>query len=460
MISPQNSATMWGVSELSAGVYLINYLITIAQIYTCGMFSRIFLAKRVMPEYKRFIAIICYSVPLVFLNSFSGILFPLQVSLAVNFISAIALTFLSALAFCLAPIKHLVFAAVGFTAVWAGSESISGLIISVLTGRASASFTNNSVLYFVSQAIGALATFFVSVIVRTIFNRLKYKKEIRPAFSNMGILLLLFVSILIGYYIMYFSIREDEISFITYFGIIIFICLISIDVIILFGTENDRNKAAILSMEKEQALTKALLDEQDAHLKEVQRQTHDYKNKLIVIQDMMSLPGAQSRAAAEKAVADALSSLENPSEFSHITSPALNAVMVRAKHECQQNLIRFNHDIQYSDFSFMGFDDFSTIFTNILDNAIYACKNVQPVSKRYLEISIIRRASLIIINVENSKNNSVVAKNGTIQSSKAGGQHGFGLQNVKSAVTCYGGSFSAEYKSDFFAAHIVIPLIT
>ena len=108
------------------------------------------------------------------------------------------------------------------------------------------------------------------------------------------------------------------------------------------------------------------------------------------------------------------------------------------------------------DLSFMKEMDITTIFANLLDNAIEAaCEAREPWTK--LKADNVR--DFIVISVENSMKNSPALNESRLNSSKEGHQ-GYGLENVKRALEKYNGHLRIETGGNTFKVSLFIPVQT
>ena len=127
-------------------------------------------------------------------------------------------------------------------------------------------------------------------------------------------------------------------------------------------------------------------------------------------------------------------------------------VILRDKIEmAQSDNIHIEDDINMDGIKMFDPFDISTIFGNLLDNAIEACKLVQEIERRVINISARRKNQLLIILVKNPKPEDRERK------MRKKGVHGYGLRNVNDVVKKYGGEINIEEKESQFVVSIIIP---
>lgn len=115
--------------------------------------------------------------------------------------------------------------------------------------------------------------------------------------------------------------------------------------------------------------------------------------------------------------------------------------------------ICFKIDISDVDISFIKPIDITTLFGNLIDNAMTACKEGDE--NRYIGITIKEHNDMISVRVENSIVNMVHIKNGMIDIPKEENPC-IGLLNIQKCVNAYMGSIIYKYSGKFLICDIVL----
>lgn len=135
----------------------------------------------------------------------------------------------------------------------------------------------------------------------------------------------------------------------------------------------------------------------------------------------------------------------------------LDIILNEKSIECKKNHIDFSCNINFKQCEFIHMIDVSSIFANILDNAIEAC--VQVENNRYIKLRGTIVKSYYVIKCENNKINKIKIKNDKILTSKNNVfLHGIGLQSVKSSLKKYDGELKVIDEKIRFIIKICIPL--
>lgn len=132
----------------------------------------------------------------------------------------------------------------------------------------------------------------------------------------------------------------------------------------------------------------------------------------------------------------------------------LDIILRDKRTKAEQSGIYFEDDIDFQRGGFVEAVDISTIFGNLLDNAIEACELIDENGKRFIQVTAKQKNSLLVISVKNSISDIPVdkdRKNKKIIS-------GYGLLNVENAVHKYEGEISAVKEEEVFNVNIVLPI--
>lgn len=138
----------------------------------------------------------------------------------------------------------------------------------------------------------------------------------------------------------------------------------------------------------------------------------------------------------------------------------LDVILSEKSKLCNIKNIEFFCDLDFSKCDFLHMMDVSSIFSNLLDNAIEACDKIENGgNKKYINIRGTIVKSYYIIKCENSKTNKVIIKNNKIISSKKDKYfHGIGIESIKSSLKKYDGEMEIENEENKFINIIYIPL--
>ncbi|XBX06028.1 GHKL domain-containing protein [Enterocloster clostridioformis] len=106
----------------------------------------------------------------------------------------------------------------------------------------------------------------------------------------------------------------------------------------------------------------------------------------------------------------------------------------------------------------MSDTDISSLFGNLLDNAIEATLHLPNANERYIEITVERVDQMFRIIVENSCDGIYNFDGDALKSRKTELGHGLGLARIIQIVEHAGGFYRLKPKKTYFEIMIVIPI--
>lgn len=137
----------------------------------------------------------------------------------------------------------------------------------------------------------------------------------------------------------------------------------------------------------------------------------------------------------------------------------LNAVLYRYQRQCQEENIDFLADIRSKTMTFLADYDLTSLFGNLLDNALEAARGAPHA---YIEISTCQKenAPFVVITMVNSCLSDPFSKtSGRLISLKSDpGNHGFGIKSIQKIVNRYGGDMQMYYQDETHTFHTVLTL--
>ncbi len=137
----------------------------------------------------------------------------------------------------------------------------------------------------------------------------------------------------------------------------------------------------------------------------------------------------------------------------------LNAIISRYKSQCIEKNISLTTDIRSGAVSFLSDREITSLFCNLLDNAIEASEGIE---KAYVDLSIYKKdnSPLIVISVINSCNADPFSGLGHIPSTTKQNKkkHGFGLKSIQKVLYTHHGDNKMYYDERTHTFHTIITL--
>jgi len=134
----------------------------------------------------------------------------------------------------------------------------------------------------------------------------------------------------------------------------------------------------------------------------------------------------------------------------------LNSILCRYMQQCADSHITFHADIRNGTTDFIADNDLTSLFCNLLDNAI-AAAGIIPDS--FIEINTGKRekTSFVVITVINSCRKNPFPRNDRQLTAGKNG-HGFGLKSIRKVISKYHGNLQMYYNDDTLTFHTIITL--
>lgn len=135
----------------------------------------------------------------------------------------------------------------------------------------------------------------------------------------------------------------------------------------------------------------------------------------------------------------------------------LNTILCRYQRQCKENQILFHTDIRHGTIDFIADSDLTSLFCNLLDNAVEAaCRNPEA----FIEINSSKRSNapwIVISVINSSRQDPFLNSNGMLISNKPNKRkHGFGLKSIRKTVSKYHGEIKMYFHKDTMTFHTII----
>ena len=172
---------------------------------------------------------------------------------------------------------------------------------------------------------------------------------------------------------------------------------------------------------------------------------HDMKNHLLLLEEEWGEKNSTGIENLRKEMAQYENYYRTGNKF-------VDIILKDKLTKAAEYSINIEDNIELIEIDFIEPLDLSTVFGNLLDNAIEACRSIEEPKKRQIFISSKQENNILVISI---KNNKVNANSKNIPKKVI---HGYGLANVTAAVHKYGGGIDIIEEKQEFAVNIVIPI--
>ncbi|WP_407272832.1 GHKL domain-containing protein [Radiobacillus sp. PE A8.2] len=137
----------------------------------------------------------------------------------------------------------------------------------------------------------------------------------------------------------------------------------------------------------------------------------------------------------------------------------LDTVLMGKQLYCQDINVTLTVVAEGTALDFMDPVDISTLFGNILDNAIESVKKIQDTDKRLIHLTVSQQKNFLRVSAENCYEGNLTFNNGLpVTTKKNKDFHGYGLKSIQQTVKKYQGSMTIKAEDEWFELRILIPL--
>lgn len=322
-------------------------------------------------------------------------------------------------------------------------------VLGIVLGIATSELIDNKVLWIA----GALSSKFLLLLI-SYFIRMRYKSEAFALRTSYWVLLVVvFAPAITTAFVLFRLMYNVGEPFV--FNVALFTCigLIASAFASMYLYEHISKQS---EYENREERYKEQIKSQTKHLDDIlvmQNQIkafrHDIKNHWIAIR------GYFQRNDCDGGIKyiDEMSCKFTSEESIDTGNIALDAIISTKKALAEEKNIKFESIVQIPAKISVDAIDICIIFGNSLDNAIEACENIKTDDK-HIKLSVIYEENAIICKISNTVNKGRRVLMKTTKADKE--NHGFGMENIKQALSKYSHVMKAEQENDEFVLSFVI----
>lgn len=263
--------------------------------------------------------------------------------------------------------------------------------------------------------------------------------------------LVLFICSNVGYMIVSVCIYADAVSVNEKrYNILFLVCCLTIFLALVVNLISLKYYLKMENKDRDQEMTIYKLQVETRYYEEKMKEEeriksiyHDMKNHILLMES--------EREEKQEWISDIKKKIMKYEDFYRTGNRFLDIILRDKIEMAQSDNINIEDDINMEGIKILDPFDISTIFGNLIDNAMEACKLVKDMEMRVINISARKKNQLLIIHVTNPEPED----RGRVMRKKR--IHGYGLKNVNDVVKKYGGEISIEEKESQFVVSIIIP---
>jgi two-component system, LytTR family, sensor histidine kinase AgrC len=340
-----------------------------------------------------------------------------------------------------------------FIISYVACDTIISCLLSVITGSIPL-YSNNSILFLFNVIVVLTFTVIMSKFLIILFKR----QEITYAYKKKYIFLAILPMLNIITICAIFILPTYKIDQATTYDIIMLMSLFSgvlnLAVIYFFDnlSKSYQLENSIILMQQRMDMQYSYYQKLDMEYSNSQKIMHDIKNHIKVLERLYK--SDQYAEGLEYAIKiDDI--VEQSAMKFKCNNQILNIIVNEKMRICELKNIDFIYSVENLDIGFIEDIDATTIFANLLDNAIEACEKVTNDVKQ-IELRLYQFNNMIIINIINSIENMPTKSEEKFISNKKG-HKAIGLSNVEASIKKYDGDLNIEISQGKFSVSIMFP---
>ena len=277
-----------------------------------------------------------------------------------------------------------------------------------------------------------------------------WKKNLSGTKKQYGLYLIMFIYSMVNFLIVtVIAAGENPVVLMIIMGCTVFANMYFLH-FIKYSDERNYYKLQVEMMQQQEKLQYENYEMQREKYKLAVSILHDIDKHMKVIEELYQSDVREEAINYSMQIKEMLKPLL---PFQYITNPVLDCLISDKKRMAEKYNINFKIDISDVDINFVKPVDITTLFGNLIDNAMAACK--EDVECRYIGITIKEHNDMISIRVENSIVNMIPIKNGIIDAAK-GEKPCIGLLNIQKCVNAYMGSIIYKCSDKLLICDIVL----
>ena len=182
----------------------------------------------------------------------------------------------------------------------------------------------------------------------------------------------------------------------------------------------------------------------------INRKCHDLKHQISVLRKMDKSQSDEFYNELEKTIMVY-------GDIAKTGNEALDITLTEKCLLCDANKIKFSYIVDGKSLSVMQPVDISSMFGNILDNAIECAKGEEE-GKRIIKLNVAPSRGYLKIHCENYCSHEVVFNENLPVTDKSSDYHGYGVKSIRYLAEKYGGSLVMEQYDGIFNVNILLPV--
>ncbi|MCM1432432.1 MAG: GHKL domain-containing protein [Clostridiales bacterium] len=317
------------------------------------------------------------------------------------------------------------------------TELVAINIISAANGNPHFYKNDDNLSYFIHILISKSLLLVSLQIISSIINKFKTNEKFN------FILLAYPVSMLLEVIILSIVSYEENLSdksraLVAVSSFILIIPVILINIVQQSESRKEKELLELKSIYQEQQLNETYFELLEHQNEELQTFVHDTKKHYKNLYDILD-----NTEQAQKYIEEIINDLDTANRIGKSSNKLLDLIINNYNYICKKNNIDFIKSITNTDLYFIADNDLTSIFNNLLDNAVEAAAKSH---KKTVSLNVSRIEDMFILDIVNSCDTKPIVKNGRLISAKPNKEfHGLGFKSVLRCIKKYDGDLAWKY---------------
>jgi len=252
----------------------------------------------------------------------------------------------------------------------------------------------------------------------------------------------LFFILPVGQFLMLYSMSYERWTVFWLMGVLLSFAANAL--LLGFTISQEKNAAALEELQE----TRHRIELEKSHYEDVQRRMEeleaireDFSAKL---ESVANLTRSGEDETARENIAVLAEKINSTKENPYCDVPVINAVLTEKEKDCAASGIILSINLDLPDTLTVEPMSLCSIFSNILDNAITACRKIKNLDKPVIRLSSLTDGDYLVIKSVNPSDTPRKPEPG----------YGYGTRILKELAARYDGDYMSEYKSGDFTVLI------
>ncbi len=326
------------------------------------------------------------------------------------------------------------------TALVTITEFSAANLIALWFNTAPKEFTNSILNYTILIIFSKSFLYILLRITSSLINKIRGNEQVSVIFLTYPVSLIIILTI-VAIITDGAEINNEKKLFLSAAMLFLAFSILATCVFQQVSSRRDRELAELKAAKQKQEMDETYFELLEHQNEELQYFVHDTKNHLLNIYNVSDNP-----QKTQEYIKTLIHDLDETNRIGKTSSKMLDLILSKYVFLCDKKSIKFIRDIHKSDLDFIKDNDLTSIFNNLLDNAVEAAQDSEEKS---ISLSINSIGNMIHVDLRNSCDTAPTTQNKRLVTRKTDkGLHGYGYKSVARTVKKYDADIAWDYSEE------------